>query len=144
MANYSIDKKLDTLINAVEKLIANPVAPVAVVAPVAPVLPVAPLVPNNPEDHNLILGLVGKLDTVNVKVDALKDDISDLKKDKDIFVNQTQHLDVVKNVADHETRIRKMEDVVSDVATIKRLVYGCVGLILTTVIVAIIYLVIKQ
>jgi len=67
-----------------------------------------------------------------------------LKEVSEKAITRSEHKEVVDDVADHEIRIRKMEDVVSDVATIKRLVYGCVALILTAVIVAIIYLVINH
>jgi hypothetical protein len=144
MSKSNTDKKIDDLAALIEKLVSKEVAPIAPVLPVAPVAPVAPVQQSNPEDHNLILGLVGKMETVNVKVDALKDDIAELKKDKDIFVTQSQHTELMKVSNDHETRIRTMEDVVADVKTIKKLVYGCAALILTTVVVAIIYLVIKQ
>ena len=144
MSKSNTDKKIEDLAALIEKLVSKEVAPIAPVLPVAPVAPVAPVQQSNPEDHNLILGLVGKMETVNVKVDALKDDIAELKKDKDIFVTQSQHTELMKVSNDHETRIRTMEDVVADVKTIKKLVYGCAALILTTVVVAIIYLVIKQ
>jgi|ERR1035437_599061 hypothetical protein len=82
--------KIDDLTRAIEKLIAKEVAPVAVVAPVAPVLPIAPVLNVNPEDHNLLIKLDGK-------VDALKDDIKVLNDGTTL------------RLADHETRIRLTE-----------------------------------
>jgi hypothetical protein len=144
MSKSNTDKKIDALTSAIERLIdSKPIVGQTGATGAAGAVG-ASGISTSPEDHNLILGLVGKMETVNVKVDALKDDIAELKKDKDIFVTQSQHTELMKVSNDHETRIRTMEDVVADVKTIKKLVYGCAALILTTVVVAIIYLVIKQ
>jgi hypothetical protein len=86
------NKKLDSLINAVEKLVANPVAAVAPVLPVLPIAPVAPIAPLiiNQDDHNLLIKLDGK-------VDALKDDIRSLNDGTTTKIN------------DHEVRIKTLE-----------------------------------
>jgi hypothetical protein len=79
--------KIDCLLEAVEKLINNPIAPIA---PVAPVLPIAPLPPVNNLDHDLLQ----RLDT---KVDALKDDI------KAIQTGTSAQID------NHERRLNTLE-----------------------------------
>jgi hypothetical protein len=92
-------KQLKKLTDAIEKLIANPVLPVAPVAPVAPVLPI---VQTNTGDHDLLQ----RLDT---KVDLIQSDITELKKQNTVYVNQTEHNEVVKIQVDHEQRIRNLE-----------------------------------
>lgn len=66
------------------------------------------------------------------------------KEYSDNSVSRVEHKEVVDQVTDHEKRIRALEEVVSDVATIKRLVFGVVGLILTIVIGSGIYLIINR
>jgi len=80
------DTQLEKLTNAIEKLIANPVAPVLPVAPVAPVLPLAQ---TNTGDHDLLT----KLDT---KVDQIQLDVTELKKQGTVYVTQTDHAEVVR------------------------------------------------
>jgi hypothetical protein len=41
---------------------------------------------------------------LETKVDQITSDVADLKKDKDIFVSQTQHTEVVE-------RVKKLEDI---------------------------------
>ncbi len=70
---------------------------------------------------------------INSKLDRLTDG----------YVTRIDFDEHLKADADHEARIRILETASSDLATIKRLVYGCVGLLLTLLISAVVYLVIK-
>ena|ERR1035437_7094685 len=134
--------KIGELTKAIEKLIAREIAPVLPVAPVLPIAPIAPLLPSNPEDHNLILGLVGKMDTVNVKVDALKEDIAELKKDKEIFVTTKEHGEVHFAVSE---RLKKLEDISISLVSFKDTLTGKMVMMggMSGVIVGIIMIIIK-
>ena len=128
MANDD-SKQLKKLTDAIQALVNREVLPVAPVAPVLPVAPILPVQPSNPEDHNLILGLVGKVDTVNVKVDAIKIDIKELKDDNTNRINKLEneklnkdesypvlykklnddsHLDFENRLRSNESRITKL------------------------------------
>ncbi len=72
MPKQSQQLKLDALTKAIEKLIANPIAPVLPVAPVAPVLPI---VQPNTGDHDLLMRLEENV-TLNFK--QVKDAIKEL------------------------------------------------------------------
>lgn len=100
MVKNTSDKKLDLLINAVEKLVANPVAPVLPVLPIAPIAPIAPI-----DDS--------RLTRVEVKIDGLKDDIKNLNDGTTL------------KISDHEIRIRIMETNLTRVMT-----WGTVGILL--------------
>jgi TolA-binding protein len=115
MANND-SKQLALLTQAIQKLVDNPVA---VVAPVAPVLPIAPV---NQEDHNLLIRL-------DQKVDSIQLDVTDLKKQNNIYVTQTEHSEVVKVQSDHETRIRTLETSVTKVMQ-----WGTISIILLGII----------
>jgi hypothetical protein len=91
--------KIEHLTDLVEKLLTREVAPVA---PVLPVAPIAPIVQQNTGDHDLLT----KLDT---KVDQIQLDVTELKKDKNAYINQTEHNELVKVCNDHETRVRILE-----------------------------------
>ena len=97
---FKQDSQLEKLTQAIDKLIANPVAPVLPIAPVAPVLPIAP---QKFEDHELILRVDEKLIGVIKKVD----DIS-LKLDTK-YITAEEHDTVVNIIKDHEKRIRSIE-----------------------------------
>ena len=84
-----IDKKIDALTQAIEKLLAREVAPIAPVLPVAPIAPIVPIVQQNSGDHDLLT----KLDT---KVDQIQADVTELKKQGVIYVTQTEHQEVVR------------------------------------------------
>jgi hypothetical protein len=103
MTNKELTASLDRLTGIVERM-TQPIAPIPAIPAIPAIPPIAPIVSNNSEDHNLLLGVVGKLETVNVKIDVLSNDISELKKDKEIFVSQTQHTEVVE-------RVKKLEDI---------------------------------
>ena len=105
-------KQLALLTQAIEKLVNNPIAPIA---PIAPVLPIAPV---KQDDHNLLI----KLD---VKVDQIQFDVTELKKQNNIYVTQTEHSEVVKIGSDHETRIRLLE-----VSVTKVMQWGVIALII--------------
>ena len=78
MAKDNNNKKLDILIQAVEKLAANPVAvvaPVAPVLPIAPVLPVAAIAPVNTGDHDFLLTFSSE---VKVRLDNIVNAIQNL------------------------------------------------------------------
>ncbi len=59
-------------------------------------------------------------------------------------VSRSELSEVQKIQADHETRTRILESSAQDNATVKRVVYACVAMILTAVVSAIIYLVVKH
>jgi hypothetical protein len=73
MVKSSTDKKLDLLVQAVEKLVATPVAPVLPVAPIAPVAPVLPL--NN---DDLIIRFTRLDENVTLNFKQVKDAIKEL------------------------------------------------------------------
>src|ERR1035437_1236037 len=72
----STDKKLDALVQAVEKLVANPVAPVLRVAPIAPIAPVAPIDISATQD--LIVRFTRLEENVRLNFQQVKDAIKEL------------------------------------------------------------------
>jgi hypothetical protein len=90
-------------------------------------------------------GNIGELSThfsyLRRDVDELKTLIKDQKNG---YVNRTDFEDHLKIDEDHEKRIRLLEQIASDIPTLKKVVYGAVGLILTLVLAAVIYLVIPH
>lgn len=98
--------QIQKLTESIEKLLANPVAPVLPIAPVAPIAPIAPIVQVNSGDHDLLT----KLDT---KVDQIQIDVSTLKNQGLVYVTQTEHAEVCKEQADHETRLRVTESFIN-------------------------------
>jgi uncharacterized Ntn-hydrolase superfamily protein len=76
----------------------------------------------NGNDHDL-------LQRLDQKVDQIQSDVSDLKKDKSVLVNQTEHSEVVKCVNDHETRIRYAEKSITKILT-----WGSVAVVLIGII----------
>lgn len=76
-------------------------------------------------DHDLIIKL-------GVKMDSIKEDIRILN---DSTANK---------INDHEARMRTLEKESEDYVIVKKVVYGAVGLVLTTVLGAIIYLVVSR
>jgi hypothetical protein len=65
-----------------------------------------------------------------------------------IFVSREEHNNVhqelSKSTQDHEERLREAEKSLSDVPLMRKLVYGCVGTVLTIVLTAIVYLVVQR
>lgn len=100
--------------------------------------------------------------TVGVHMGYMRRDIDEIKeilKDTNIkienigssFVSHAEFAEHLKADADHETRIRTIEAnsddfaiIKDNIALLKRIVYGAIALILTAVLSAIIYLVIKN
>ncbi len=76
-------------------------------------------------DHDLLI-------TMHEQIKGIKEDIKDLKDGTSAKLN------------DHETRLRANEKLVEDYPTVKKLVYGAVGIILVAVFSAIVYLVVKK
>lgn len=76
-------------------------------------------------DHDLLIEL-------KTKMDGIKADIKDLGDGTS------------KTIADHETRIRTVEKALDEFPTVKKLVYGAAGLILVSVLSAIVYLVVSH
>ena len=114
MKESAIEKRLEQLTSAVEKLVANPVAPVlpvAPIAPIAPVLPIEPISAVNSGDHDLLLSMKSEFGT---KLDRV---ISDVAKLNDNYSNRIDALErgkisrveYEKNETDHENRIRTTE-----------------------------------
>ena len=93
------DKKLDILIQDIQKLINNPVAAVAPVAPVAPILP---LIPPNSGDHDLLT----KLDT---KVDQIQFDVTALKAQNSIYITRNEFIEVVRIQRTHDDEIKVIQ-----------------------------------
>lgn len=60
---------------------------------------------------------------------------------RDGYVTRTEH---DKDLAELEERLKPTEESTRDIAIIRKLVYGCASLILTSVVVALIYLVINK
>ncbi len=81
-------------------------------------------------------------------ISNIKDDIKDIKISmKEIgtrFVTTTEFAEHIKADEDHETRIRALEDIVPDFKTVRKLVFGCVTVILLAVISALVYLVVNR
>jgi hypothetical protein len=91
------DTQLKELTEAIHKLLEREVAPVA---PVAPVLPLAPI--QNSGDHDLIVILDTKLTQIQL-------DVTELKKQNTVYVNQTDHAEVVRVQRVHDTDIEKLK-----------------------------------
>ncbi len=66
------------------------------------------------------------------------------KELKDGYTPRSEFLEHVKDVADFKVRLSLMETKTEDIGIIRKLVYGCAGLILTSVVVSLIYLVVSK
>jgi hypothetical protein len=95
----------------------------------------------NDSDHDLIQKLDVKFDNLKVTVDRIE---ASQKEQYDKAISRSEFKEVTDFQQDHEKRIRVLEEVVADVATIKKLVYGAVATILLSVLSAIIYLAIHH
>ncbi len=88
-----------------------------------------------------------KIDT-NKGFDKLDKSITEINVKLDNFtsgfVNRVEFAEHLKIDNDHENRLRILEEDTGDIKVIKRLVYGCAGLMLTSIVMAIIYLVIQK
>jgi len=71
-----------------------------------------------------------------------KEVMQEIRSQSTSFVVKAEFIDAIKTIEDHEKRLRALEESVKDLALIRRIVYGLVTLILTTVVVAIIGLVV--
>lgn len=76
MPKSTTDKKLEILIQAVEKLVASPVAPIAPVLPIAPIAPIAPL--DNSITQDLIVKFTRLEENVKLNFQQVKDAIKEL------------------------------------------------------------------
>ena len=94
----SVDKKIDALTSAIEKLLSREVAPIAPVAPVLPVAPVAPIVSTSVDDHLAISNLTLGLANLDAK---MTDKFADIKNDIKSVTDGT-----ATQLADHEKRLR--------------------------------------
>ncbi len=89
---------------------------------------------------------------MNIHMSYVRRDIDEIKvilKDiKNGYVSSGDFAEHVKIsgglLDDHEKRVRAIEENTSDIKTIKKLVYGVVGLILTTVVLSGIYFAINK
>ena len=97
------DSQLQKLTEAIEKLVANPVAPIAPVLPIAPIAPIAPLVVTNSGDHDLLTKLDERFTGLDKKFDAMS-----VKLDTK-YTTTEEHKVVTDIQIDHETRIRAGE-----------------------------------
>jgi hypothetical protein len=102
-------------------------------------------------DHDLLVEL-------KTKMDDLKEDIRDLKDNTSIRIKtlEDSKLDICNSYPalykksnddthdDFEKRLRANETKLEDYSTIKKIVYGSCGIILATVLTAVIYLVINK
>ncbi len=83
-------------------------------------------------------------DPVSVHMWYMRRDIGEIKITlsnlKDGYVSRTDFDEHLKTDADHEVRIRTIEKSVEDVPIIKKIVYGGVGLILTSFMTYLIYI----
>lgn len=70
--------------------------------------------------------------------------MEEIGKQSQSFATRSDVIEVVKVTDDHEKRIRSMEDTAQDALLVKRLVFGCVTIILIAVITALVYLVVKS
>lgn len=90
-------------------------------------------------------GNIGELTThfsyLRRDVDEIKNAVKDLKNGYVTRLDFDEHL---KADDDHEKRIRTIESLVQDVATVKKIVYSCVALILAAFVGAVIYIVIPN
>ena len=87
-------------------------------------------------DHDLIIGLVKDVATLQGAVNRML-----ALEEK--YINREDFAIHQKKDDDHENRIRVLEGVVEDFATIKRIVFGATGIILVGVFTSIVYLVVK-
>jgi len=107
-----IETQLESLTRAIEKLVANPIAPIAPVAPIAPILPI---VPQYSGDHDLIVGLVKDVATLQVTVSKLADreDLHVTIIDFNNHVGQNE-----KSHEDFEKRMREINTAQTRILTI--------------------------
>ena len=98
------NKQLQKLTEAIELLVNKTIAPIPAIPPIPAIAPIPaiPPLPNYTADHDL-------LQKLDVKVDLIQSDITELKKQNTVYVNQTEHNEVVKIQIDHEQRIRNLE-----------------------------------
>ncbi len=75
-------------------------------------------------DHDLLITMHEQIKNVRMDIKEIKDGTSE-------------------KLSDHELRIQTLEKSVEGAALVKKIVYGAVGIILVTVLSAIIYLVVK-
>lgn len=90
----------------------------------------------------------GTVSLMSADIARIKEDLKEVreyqKSSAKEFVGFDDFTEHLKADADHEARLRMIEAKIEDFPLVKKLVYGCVGLILTAVVLAIIYLVIKR
>ena len=92
----TVDKKLDALIQAVEKLVANPVAPVAPIAPIAPVLPVAPVIQQNSGDHDILTSFRAE---ALVEFKNIKDTLIKIQESNETYALKSEFVEHLKEHA---------------------------------------------
>jgi hypothetical protein len=112
MTNKDLEHKLERLMDAINRI----AAPIPAI-PTIPQIPAIPAIASNIDDN--------RLTRVEVKIDQIQSDISDLKKQGTIYVTQTEHQELIKVCNDHETRIRLNETNITRVLT-----WGSVGILL--------------
>lgn len=121
MTNREIEKTLERIVNAIEK-IAPPI-------PAIPAIPAIPPLPTNSEDHNLLQKVALTSAILDTKVDQIQADVSELKKDKNVYVTQTEHQDLIKIIGDHELRLRRDEINITRILTWGTITVFLVGLL---------------
>ncbi len=98
------------------------------------------------EELNIHLSYIR--DQIKTNADNRIVDMAEIKNRLDTITNnqvsRSELIEVQKIQTDHETRVRVIEASAQDNYTVRRLVYGCVAFILTAVVSAIIYLVVKR
>jgi len=98
----NLNKKIDALTSAIERLIESKVTVGATGATGAAGAVGAAGFSASPADHDLIV----KLDT---KVDQIQADVTELKQAKNTYVTQPEHLEVLKLTVDLDKRTKELE-----------------------------------
>lgn len=70
--------------------------------------------------------------------------MGEIRKQTDSFASRSDMLEIIKTTEDHEKRLRVIEETSQDALLVKRLVFGCVTIILMAVVTALVYLVVHK
>jgi hypothetical protein len=101
----------------------------------APIAPIAPVLQSYANDHDLLTTVSTTVRNIEVTVNKLVEN----------NVPISEHRDLVKISASHETRIqsieKEIEGIIVTLDTLKKIVYGACAFILTAVLSSFVYLV---
>ncbi len=131
--------------------IAQPIPAIPAIAPIAPIAPI-PAIPAIPHisvmpsvspsaDHDLLT--VFRAET-QIELRNIRTDIANMQKSASESVSLTDFNEHLKADADHEMRIRDLESYTASNVLVRKLVFGCISIVLSAIVLAIIYLIINK